>query len=74
MKREIKVFVIKCRWMDLYSYFFKFKFKSFLNPDFKIQKSNSVYPSLIDIHANTHQTQLQYTLNTPRKLTPNRYI
>ncbi len=73
MKRDIKLIVLKSRWMDFYSYFFKIKFKIFKNLYFKMQKSNFVNPSLIDIHAITQNVQLQYTRNSLRKPIPNKY-
>ncbi len=73
MQRDIKVLVVKSRWMDLYSYFFKIKCKNFKKSDFKIQKSSCANPPLINIHAITQNVQLQYTRNSTRKPTPNKY-
>ena len=69
--KEARVLLSGC--LGFYPCYIKFNDKNLNKFYFKMQKSSCVYPSLIDIHAITQNVQLQYTRNSTRKPTPNKY-
>ena len=69
---KARVFLSTC--INFYGVFIALYFEKLCKTEFYIQKINCVNPPQIDIHATTQNVQLQYTRNTPRKPTPNRYI
>ncbi len=74
MKRDIKARVFLSACIKFYRVFIKLYFENLYKAEIKMQKISCANPFLINIHATTRQTQLQYTRNSSRKPIPNRYI
>ena len=73
MKRDVKENVVRSSYTELYLGFIKFNVKNLKISNCNIHATRCAYPPLINIHAITPITQLQYICNLLLISTPNKY-